>query len=529
MRVSIFILAILFSLTCLSQGVQFEKGLTWEQVLQKAKRENKYIFLDCYATWCLPCKMMDEKVYPLEKVGDYYNAHFISVKVQMDKTDKDDSLIKKWYRDAANLQSSYSVNAFPSFLFFSPDGTPVHKVTGSMSAENFITVGKDAENPEKQYYNVLKNYQPGKLDTSELKGLARSFRFTNKDLSGKMVADYFNRISKSEWSNKENLQFLVDLNVTKEAAQITNQYLRMIPLDSLSSKQNQRLISTFSKDSIISTFIYNYVSNLNKEQLAKKRILDLIAIFRAGDKFKDFANSYIASLSKSEYLQKGNLSFIRSFISTSSDKGFAIFIKNAKRIDKIMDQKNYEESSIDKIISKEIVDPFIASAKKNNSEPEWNKLAVLIKNKYAKQYADRNISSAKPGYYRSVKRWKDYAKYLVQYANHYAPIKAEAAFYLNNQAWEVFLNTDDPKDLNEANKWMEVVMKSDTTSEFFGGYMDTKANIMYRLGQEKEAIDFEEQAIALDKRRNPGTKSYTKTLEKMKRGENTWPEKVEGK
>src|SRR5437016_7533889 len=69
-----------------SKGVQFEKNLNWQQVLAKAKAENKYIFLDCFATWCGPCKLMDKNVYPNDTVGNYFNQNFISVKVQMDET-----------------------------------------------------------------------------------------------------------------------------------------------------------------------------------------------------------------------------------------------------------------------------------------------------------------------------------------------------------------------------------------------------------------------------------------------------------
>jgi len=45
-----------------SEGIQFIKSSSWEQVLQKAKAENKIIFIDCYTTWCAPCKAM-EKIF----------------------------------------------------------------------------------------------------------------------------------------------------------------------------------------------------------------------------------------------------------------------------------------------------------------------------------------------------------------------------------------------------------------------------------------------------------------------------------
>ena len=51
-------------------GIKWVTGLSWEQVLTKAKTENKFIFVDCYATWCGPCKVMDKDVYPNDTVGD---------------------------------------------------------------------------------------------------------------------------------------------------------------------------------------------------------------------------------------------------------------------------------------------------------------------------------------------------------------------------------------------------------------------------------------------------------------------------
>src|ERR1700741_3886024 len=123
------ILLVLLPLLSFGQGkgIEFVKMPGWKQGLARAKAENKYIFVDCYATWCGPCKQMDDEVYTQSEVGGYFNTHFISVKVQVDKTPADDQDVRKWYRDAASLQSTYGIKALPTFLFFAPDGQPVHR------------------------------------------------------------------------------------------------------------------------------------------------------------------------------------------------------------------------------------------------------------------------------------------------------------------------------------------------------------------------------------------------------------------
>src|ERR1700685_3137554 len=81
-----------------TKGIVFEHGLSWREVLQKAKQENKYVFVDCYATWCGPCKGMEQTVYPVEAVGEAFNGNFISVKLQLDKTRQDDDNVRSWYQ-----------------------------------------------------------------------------------------------------------------------------------------------------------------------------------------------------------------------------------------------------------------------------------------------------------------------------------------------------------------------------------------------------------------------------------------------
>ena len=71
------------------EGVNFEHNQTWEQVQAKAKTAHKYIFMDCYATWCGPCKYMSSTIFPQKIVSDIMNEKFINVKVQLDTTAAD--------------------------------------------------------------------------------------------------------------------------------------------------------------------------------------------------------------------------------------------------------------------------------------------------------------------------------------------------------------------------------------------------------------------------------------------------------
>lgn len=46
-------------------GIKFDDG-NFSSLLAKAKKENKLIFLDAYASWCGPCKLM-------AKISLHYN------------------------------------------------------------------------------------------------------------------------------------------------------------------------------------------------------------------------------------------------------------------------------------------------------------------------------------------------------------------------------------------------------------------------------------------------------------------------
>lgn len=135
-----------------AQGIEFQH-ISLEDALQKAKEENKLVFIDFYTTWCGPCKMMDKQVFPLPEVGSVYNTEFVSIKLDAEKGGR--SAAKK-----------YEVSAYPTFVFLTPNGNLVYRDTGAKSTENFIELGHNASTSVESQYSLeqLQSDFPNKLN-----------------------------------------------------------------------------------------------------------------------------------------------------------------------------------------------------------------------------------------------------------------------------------------------------------------------------------------------------------------------------
>src|SRR5688572_20723999 len=66
------------------EGIKFFEG-TWDNALAEAKAQKKPVFVDCYASWCVPCKMLEKETFPDKAVGEYYTGQFINYRIDMEK------------------------------------------------------------------------------------------------------------------------------------------------------------------------------------------------------------------------------------------------------------------------------------------------------------------------------------------------------------------------------------------------------------------------------------------------------------
>jgi thioredoxin-related protein len=173
------------------EGISFEQASSWNELVAKAKLDNKYIFVDCYASWCKPCKEMEQFVYPMDIVSDYMNKNFISLKLQMDTTKRDKENVQRWYGIASLFQTKYKVNAYPFYLFFSPSGNIIHADVGYKNPADFISMVKTLKDYTKQYYTLLNNYQQGKKDFTKMAFLALTAKkLGDENLAISIANDY---------------------------------------------------------------------------------------------------------------------------------------------------------------------------------------------------------------------------------------------------------------------------------------------------------------------------------------------------
>jgi thioredoxin-related protein len=407
-------------------GLVFRDGMTWQQVIEAASRENKYIFVDCYASWCGPCKLMDKEVYPSGSVGQFMNDRFISIKLQMDSTTHDMNSVQTWYSTAHDFQEQFSIHAYPSFLFFSTDGALVHKDVGAKDAVGFLRIAQTALEPQKQYYTLLRQYNQGNLPDSLLSILATAARSLGQDSLFMMIAKVY-------------MHHLADSSLTHMAWR----------------KENVNVLQTYSN------------------------------------------------------------------IINPTDDIFRMYYRDREKINEIMQEPGYADGLINDVIYVDKIKPLINTATDRHGEPQWQKIERDIKRNYTKKYADYNILTGRVKYYEASHQWNKYATYFVK---RYTFLRVDdtanvhvSPYALNNGAYNIFKYSVKKPELREALSWINraIEMVSPKTD---ANFLDTKANLLYKLGQKNEGLVLEQESASLA----PRDKEIQASLAKMKSALPTW-------
>jgi protein-disulfide isomerase-like protein with CxxC motif len=259
----------------------------------------------------------------------------------------------------------------------------------------------------------------------------------------------------------------------------------------------------------------NYAAMLQWITIAERLGEDSIA-----EAFAEEYIHYLESLEKGQLWTKENLTVInaiKNFVS-SKDKLFRLYFQDKGTIDSVMHAPGYSDGLINNIIYKDEITSQLDEASEKKVEPAWHNIQKGIKKKYGNTYV-KNVLIGRVNYYQTNAEWGKYVKYLVLQTEARIPSLTPGVgseWYLSDNAYEVFKYSDDKKKLEKALSWVERGLAMITGPD--PSAMDTKANLLYKLGRKEEGLTLEEQSANLA----PEDKEIQGNFEKMKGGLATW-------
>jgi len=173
-QINIIAFLIIITASVLHAQVKFEEG-TYQQMLDKAKSENKILMVDFFTDWCKWCVELDLKVYSDPEVAAFANKNFISYKIDAEKG------------EGPGLKEKFQVPGYPTIVFLRADGSEIDRIVGYFPVQKFFRIMKDynagintndylisklKENPD----DIISNYYMGdKLIDLEKKEEAKPY------------------------------------------------------------------------------------------------------------------------------------------------------------------------------------------------------------------------------------------------------------------------------------------------------------------------------------------------------------------
>lgn len=189
-KISFFFILFVSQLVFSQQSIKFEES-NFASILAKAKTEKKLVFMDAYASWCGPCKLMEKNVFTDKNVADFYNKNFINVRIDMEKG------------EGKELAMKYGVRSYPTFLFLNAEGEIVGKELGYIKSEEFLKLGKKNNNPQLVNTNLKDEFLKGKLDQAGLLNFISLYASKDPVLAKQASEKYFSNKKDKSFSGEE--------------------------------------------------------------------------------------------------------------------------------------------------------------------------------------------------------------------------------------------------------------------------------------------------------------------------------------
>lgn len=106
---------------------------SYNQGLQQAKTEKKYVLIQFYATWCELCHQMEQDLFTQANLRQKLTAHFVAVRVNLDSNQQ--VVYQGRHLPEKRLFIEYQAPGPPTMVVLQPDGKVIARIPGLLSAK----------------------------------------------------------------------------------------------------------------------------------------------------------------------------------------------------------------------------------------------------------------------------------------------------------------------------------------------------------------------------------------------------------
>ncbi|MCX8532853.1 thioredoxin family protein [Chryseobacterium luquanense] len=225
------------------EGIKFDQS-NFKDLLARAKKEKKLVFIDAYAVWCGPCKMMDKNVFTQKSVGDYFNKNFVSSRIDMEKG------------EGREIAQKFSVRSYPTFLFLNGDGELISQNYGYMEPSLFLSMVQDVNAVNSKEGSSKERFAKGEKSPEFLINIMKLNSNSDYEFAKKASERYFENKKKDEELTKDDVGLLLYFLKSSEDSNYKTfvarkaEIIKFLPEENYNEFNNQMVLGKVVQESI---------------------------------------------------------------------------------------------------------------------------------------------------------------------------------------------------------------------------------------------------------------------------------------
>ncbi len=231
------------SIDSTSQGMELFEG-SFDEALALAAQEEKLVFVDAYTMWCGPCIVMQETVFPLPEVGEYFNPRFVNLKLDIEDEDQ----------NGPEIETRYKIGVVPTYLILDSEGNEKGRAVGGASPSQFISmISRLLGESQSTFADMQARYEEGE----------RSTEFVQQYLKDAIVELAFREIDNQDY---QSVRAFFDEGAKYK--KIADEYFASRPYSELINETDAQLVMYFHEKSSRGDELVEFVLDNYDEFLA---------------------------------------------------------------------------------------------------------------------------------------------------------------------------------------------------------------------------------------------------------------------